>query len=52
MAVHRKLAATLDVQLAQIQMIQQTARALPDGQRPDRPRWPMIVLRIASLETK
>lgn len=45
MAVHRKLAATLDVQLEQIQLIQQTARALPDGQRPDRPRWPMIVLR-------
>ena len=31
--------------LAQIQQIQQAARALPPGQRPERPRWPMIVLR-------
>lgn len=45
MAVHRQLAATLDVQLAQIQEIQRVARALPEGQRPERPRWPMIVLR-------
>jgi len=44
-AVHQQLAGTLDTLLVQIQQIQQAARALPPGQRPGRPRWPMIVLR-------
>ncbi|HEY6632009.1 MAG TPA: phosphoketolase family protein, partial [Rhizobiaceae bacterium] len=44
-AVHQQLAGTLDALLAQIQQNQLAARALPPGQRPERPRWPMIVLR-------
>ena len=45
MRVHQALAATLDAVLAQIRRIQSEARALGDGQTPQRPRWPMIVLR-------
>ncbi|MGW1002689.1 phosphoketolase family protein [Streptomyces sp. NPDC002520] len=40
--VHRALAATLDTALDRIGLIQRTARADGDGERP---RWPMIVLR-------
>ena len=45
MLVHRRLADTLDVILTQIHDIQAKARALPIGEAPPRPRWPMIVLR-------
>ena len=45
MQVHQVLAATLDAVLAQIRQAQNEARALGDGQTPQRPRWPMIVLR-------
>jgi xylulose-5-phosphate/fructose-6-phosphate phosphoketolase len=45
MLVHQQLAATLDTALAQIQGIQAAARALREGAVPERPRWPMIVLR-------
>jgi xylulose-5-phosphate/fructose-6-phosphate phosphoketolase len=44
MLVHQSLAATLDTILVQIQQIQSAARALPDTESPQRPRWPMIVL--------
>ncbi|HEY2419526.1 MAG TPA: phosphoketolase family protein [Steroidobacteraceae bacterium] len=40
-AMHRKMAATLDSVVAQIQQIQHAARA---GGDTSRPRWPMIVL--------
>ena len=46
--VHQALAVTLDTVLARIRRIQAVARALGEGQRrqrPDLPRWPMIVLR-------
>ena len=45
MRVHQALAATLDAVLAQIRQIQSEARVLHHGQAPQRPRWPMIVLR-------
>ncbi|HEY8708054.1 MAG TPA: phosphoketolase family protein [Burkholderiaceae bacterium] len=45
MQVHQALAATLDAVLAQIRQAQNEARALGGGQTPQRPRWPMIVLR-------
>jgi xylulose-5-phosphate/fructose-6-phosphate phosphoketolase len=45
MLVHRLLADTLDTVLAQIQHLQREARSLPAGVSPQRPRWPMIVLR-------
>ncbi len=45
MLVHRLLADTLDTVLAKIQHLQAEARVLPPGQSPQRPRWPMIVLR-------
>jgi xylulose-5-phosphate/fructose-6-phosphate phosphoketolase len=44
-AVHQILAATLDIVIVDIQTIQCDARTLAAGQRPERPRWPMIVLR-------
>jgi xylulose-5-phosphate/fructose-6-phosphate phosphoketolase len=44
MAMHERLATTLDTVLARIRRIQTTARA-PDAPRPlPRPSWPMIVL--------
>ncbi len=41
MAMHQQMAATLDTVLAEIQSIQQRARA--EGNT-ERPRWPMIIL--------
>ena len=43
--VHQALAGALDAALAQIRQFQQQARALDPTQSPQRPRWPMIVLR-------
>jgi xylulose-5-phosphate/fructose-6-phosphate phosphoketolase len=43
--VHQQLAAALDKVLAQIREIQQTARDGGRSDRPDRPRWPMIIFR-------
>jgi xylulose-5-phosphate/fructose-6-phosphate phosphoketolase len=40
--MHEKMAATLDTILAEIRAIHEKARA---GGEPERPRWPMIVLR-------
>ena len=45
MVVHQELAAALDTILARIRQIQADARALPVGEQPQRPRWPMIVFR-------
>lgn len=44
MPVHRELVATLDAMLAAIHSIQAAARA-PAAPPPERPRWPMLVLR-------
>ncbi|MCC7040657.1 MAG: phosphoketolase family protein [Burkholderiales bacterium] len=41
-AMHQKMAATLDEAIAKIRAIQQAARKTGS---PERPRWPMIVLR-------
>ncbi len=41
--VHQQLAAALDKALAQIRGIQQTARDSGNHDRPERPRWPMII---------
>ncbi|OLL31763.1 phosphoketolase [Burkholderia sp. SRS-W-2-2016] len=41
--LHQKMAATLDTVLAEIRAIHDCARA--DGATPERPLWPMIVLR-------
>lgn len=43
--VHQQLAATLDTVLARIQQIQAAARAPDAPLVPERPHWPMIVLR-------
>jgi xylulose-5-phosphate/fructose-6-phosphate phosphoketolase len=43
--VHQQLAATLDKVLEQIRDIQQTARDGGGSERPNRPRWPMIIFR-------
>ncbi len=43
--VHRDLAATLDKILIQIRQIQNAARSAGPTDRPERPRWPMIVFR-------
>ena len=43
--VHQALARTLDVILARIRQIQSDARRGGEGEVPERPRWPMIVLR-------
>ena len=43
--VHQCLAGTLDTVLAEIRRIQVAARSLGDTERPERPRWPMIVFR-------
>jgi xylulose-5-phosphate/fructose-6-phosphate phosphoketolase len=42
---HQALAAALDRALAEIRAIQAEARATPPGEAPERPRWPMIVLK-------
>ena len=44
-AVHQQLAQTLDRVLAEIHRVQREARSLPAHETPQRPRWPMIVLR-------
>ena len=43
--VHQSLAATLDTVLAKIREIQREARSADARSAPQRPRWPMIVLR-------
>ena len=43
--MHQTLAGTLDTILEQIRQIQRTARAGGATERPERPRWPMIVFR-------
>ncbi len=45
MLLHQCLAATLDAVLAEIRRIQSEARAPGVGEKPERPRWPMIVFR-------
>ena len=45
MVVHQLLAATFDTVLAQIHKIQHAARSAGDTAGPERPRWPMVVLR-------
>jgi xylulose-5-phosphate/fructose-6-phosphate phosphoketolase len=44
-AVHQDLAAALDLVLSKIQAIQAEARQVPADVAPERPRWPMIVLK-------
>lgn len=43
--VHPMLAETLDQVLAEIKQIQTAARSLGKNEIPDRPHWPMIILR-------
>jgi xylulose-5-phosphate/fructose-6-phosphate phosphoketolase len=43
--VHQILAGTLDKILADIRKIQSDARHRREGDKPERPRWPMIVFR-------
>ena len=43
--VHQRLAAAMDTVLAKIRHIQRDARAASANDPPQRPRWPMIVLR-------
>ena len=43
--VHQLLAGTLDTILAKICTIQRVARSLGEREKPERPRWPMIVFR-------
>lgn len=43
--VHQSLAETLDIVLAKILKIQTDARADNQNKSPERPRWPMIILR-------
>jgi xylulose-5-phosphate/fructose-6-phosphate phosphoketolase len=43
--VHHLMAETLERCVNEIRDIQQKARSLPQGTAPERPRWPMIVLR-------
>ena len=45
MLVHQRLAEVMDTVLAQIEGIQKDARSLAANDVPQRPRWPMIVLR-------
>ncbi|WP_036263733.1 phosphoketolase family protein [Methylocapsa aurea] len=44
-AMHQLLASALDAVLAKLRAIQAAARAAPQAAEPERPRWPMIVLR-------
>jgi xylulose-5-phosphate/fructose-6-phosphate phosphoketolase len=43
--MHPKMAAVLEHCILEIRAIQQKARSAPAGTPPERPRWPMIVLR-------
>ena len=43
--VHEQLAQALEMALATIRHAQKSARAAPAGATPERPRWPVIVLR-------
>ncbi|MCW8309021.1 phosphoketolase family protein [Acidiphilium sp. PA] len=43
--MHQAMAAALDLVFDKIRAIQTSARAGRDGATPERPRWPMIVLR-------
>ncbi len=43
--VHQSLAETLDNILEKVRSIQTDARALDQDKSPERPRWPMIILR-------
>lgn len=43
--VHQALAATLDTVMQSIRDIQTAARQAPSGEKPQRPTWPMIILR-------
>lgn len=43
--MHPKFAAALDKCAEKIAGIQKAARSLPNGHRPERPTWPMIILR-------
>jgi xylulose-5-phosphate/fructose-6-phosphate phosphoketolase len=43
--MHRKMAAVTEHCIQEIRSIQQKARSLPAGVAPERPRWPMIILR-------
>ncbi|MBV8753718.1 MAG: phosphoketolase family protein [Hyphomicrobiales bacterium] len=43
--VHEQLAQALEIALATIRHVQNSARAAPADAVPERPRWPMIVLR-------
>ncbi|MBV6749236.1 phosphoketolase family protein [Pseudomonas chlororaphis] len=45
MRVHQALAATLDTVMESIREIQATARQAPQSAVPQRPTWPMIILR-------
>jgi len=45
MRVHQALAATLDTVMESIREIQATARQAPKSAIPQRPTWPMIILR-------
>jgi xylulose-5-phosphate/fructose-6-phosphate phosphoketolase len=42
--MHQKMAAVMELCMCEIRAIQATARANPDAE-PDRPTWPMIILR-------
>ena len=44
MPMHAAMAATLDAVVEQIQGIQKAARSEARGLKPERPRWPLIVL--------
>ncbi|MDA0624952.1 hypothetical protein PCS77_18030, partial [Acinetobacter baumannii] len=43
--LHQALAATLDTVMQSIRDIQTAARQAPSGEKPQRPTWPMIILR-------
>jgi xylulose-5-phosphate/fructose-6-phosphate phosphoketolase len=43
--VHEQLAQALEMALATIRHAQESARAAPPGEAPERPRWPVIVFR-------
>ena len=42
MTMHKKMAETMDTVIEEIKAIQKHAR---DEQDPERPKWPMIILR-------
>ena len=43
--MHHKMASVTEHCIQEIRSIQQKARSLPAGVAPERPRWPMIILR-------